>query len=45
MSDEIFQKTIAVIFTAWAISVCALVAAALYLHNKCSIISYIANGN
>lgn len=45
MSDRAFKKTLVAIFTAWAISVCALIAAALYLQSKCSIISYIANGN
>ena len=45
MSDKAFKKTLAAIFTAWAISVCALVGAALYLQSKCSIISYISNGN
>nr|WP_315046213.1 hypothetical protein [uncultured Campylobacter sp.] len=45
MSDEIFKKTIAAIIAVWAISICALVGAALYLQSKCSIISYIANGN
>ena len=44
MSDKLFQKILMIILTIGAISTGVLVAYTFYLHEHCSIISYIANG-
>ena len=44
MSDKLFQKILIIILIIGAISTVVLVAYTFYLHEHCSIISYIANG-
>ncbi|MDE6834236.1 MAG: hypothetical protein K2J39_08365 [Ruminococcus sp.] len=44
MSDKLFQKILIIILIIGAISTGILVAYTFYLHEHCSIISYIANG-
>lgn len=44
MSDKLFQKILIIILTIGALSTAVLVAYTFYLHEHCSIISYIANG-
>ncbi len=44
MSDKLFRTIIAAVTIFGVLSVAALVAYTYYLHEDCSIISYIANG-
>lgn len=44
MNDKLFQKILIIILTIGALSTAFLVAYTFYLHENCSIISYIANG-
>lgn len=44
MNDKLFEKILIIILIIGAISTGILVAYTFYLHEHCSIISYIANG-
>ncbi len=44
MSDKLFRRILIIILIAGAVSTAVLVAYTFYLHEHCSIISYIANG-
>lgn len=44
MNDKLFQKILIIILIIGAVSTAVLVAYTFYLHENCSIISYIANG-
>ncbi len=44
MRDKLFRRILIIILIAGAVSTGMLVAYTYYLHEKCSIISYIANG-
>lgn len=44
MNDRLFQKILIIILIIGAVSTAVLVAYTFYLHEHCSIISYIANG-
>ncbi|MDE5770064.1 MAG: hypothetical protein K2I06_00330 [Ruminococcus sp.] len=44
MSDKLFRSILIIILIIGAVSTAVLVAYTYYLHEHCSIISYIANG-
>lgn len=44
MSDKLFHRIVTAIIIIGAVSTAVLVAYTYYLHEHCSIISYIANG-
>lgn len=44
MNDKLFQKILIIILIIGVLSTSVLVAYTFYLHENCSIISYIANG-
>jgi len=44
MSDKLFRKILITVLIIGAVSTAVLVAYTFYLHEHCSIISYIANG-
>ena len=44
MSDKLFNKILITVLIIGAVSTAVLVAYIFYLHEHCSIISYIANG-
>lgn len=44
MSDKLFKKILITVLIIGAVSTAVLVAYTFYLHEHCSIISYIANG-
>ncbi|MDE6501698.1 MAG: hypothetical protein K2K02_04415 [Ruminococcus sp.] len=44
MSDKLFQKILITVLVIGAVSTAILVGYTFYLHEHCSIISYIANG-
>ncbi|MDE6780337.1 MAG: hypothetical protein K2J40_02615 [Ruminococcus sp.] len=44
MSDKLFHKILIIILIIGAVSTAVLVGYTFYLHEHCSIISYIANG-
>ena len=44
MSDKLFNKILITVLIIGAVSTAVLVAYTFYLHEHCSIISYIANG-
>lgn len=44
MSDKLFSRIVTAIIIIGAVSTAVLVAYTYYLHEHCSIISYIANG-
>lgn len=44
MNDKLFRRILTIVLIIGALSTAVLVAYTFYLHEHCSIISYIANG-